>query len=132
MNEITQSFDLDQVEAHMLTLPAVECPVEHLFGPNIYIRQVFMPKGAYVIGHEHKLESINMVLSGSLALIEGGAVRVVEAPYFFVGKAGRKIAYVIEDCVFQNIFSTPETDIDKLEEMIVVKSNAFLELEGAK
>ena len=116
----------------MLSQDVIDCPVQHLFGPNIYIRQVSMPKGAFVIGHAHKQESINMLLSGSMALIEGGMVRVIDAPYFFVGQPGRKVAYILEDCLFQNIFSTPETDIDKLEEMFVDKSEAFLELENAK
>lgn len=127
MTEIQEIGDIDVVEAHMLTLPQVECPVEHIFGPGIYIRQVTMPQGSLVMGHSHKIPSLNMVLSGKLALIEGGAQREISAPYIFTSKEGRKVAYVLEECVFQNIYATDETDLDKLEEMCVAKSDAYME-----
>ena len=126
VNEI-QNIDIEAVEAHMLTLPPVECPVEHIFGPGIYIRQVFMPAGSIVMGHSHKHESLNMVLSGKRALLENGIRREVAAPYVFTGSVGRKLAYVLEDCVFQNIFATEETDIERLEDMFVEKSQAYME-----
>jgi hypothetical protein len=47
----------------------------------------------------------------------------------FMAKSGRKIAYIIETVVFQNIYSTSETDIQKLEDMIVDNSKDML-LEG--
>lgn len=124
MNDI-QTIDLDAAEAHMLTLPQVECPIEHIFGPGIYIRQIFMPKDSIVLGHSHKLESVNMVLKGRLSLLEGGVRREVAAPYIFTSGLGRKVAYVLEDCVFQNIYATEETDLEKLEEMCVEKSDTF-------
>lgn len=121
-------IDLEAVEAHMLNLPQVECPVEHIFGPGIYIRQAFMPAGSLVIGHEHKIPSLNMVLTGRLALLEAGVRREIAAPYVFTSEDGRKIAYVLEDCVFQNIYATEETDLDKLEEMCIEKSQACTEV----
>ena len=126
VNEI-QEIDIDKVEAHMLTLPQAECPVEHIFGPGIYIRQVVMPAGAIVMGHHHKIPSLNMVLSGRLALLEDGVRREIAAPYIFTSQEGRKVAYVLEECVFQNIYATTETDIEKLESMCVEKSTAHVE-----
>ena len=126
MNEI-QTIDIDAVEAHMLTLPPVDCPVEHIFGPGIYIRQIFMPAGAIVLGHEHKLPSLNMVLSGKLVLLADGARREVTAPYIFTSNGGRKVVQIIEDCVFQNIIATDETDIEKIEAMCIEKSPAYME-----
>jgi hypothetical protein len=49
---------------------------------------------------------------------DGEKVEVV-APMTFVGKPGRKVAYILEDVIFQNIYSTDETDIEKLESMFV-------------
>ena len=45
----------------------------------------------------------------------------------FVAPKGRKVAYIVETVVFQNIFSTNETDLDKLENMIVDNSDSLLE-----
>lgn len=115
----------EAVDELLLGFPQVDCPVEHIFGPGIYIRQVTMPEGLLVKGHHHKHKSLNMMLSGKLALLEGGIPREVSAPYIFTGEVGSKIAYVIEECVFQNIFATEETDLEKLEEMFVEPTEAF-------
>ena len=39
----------DQVEAAFLEQPQADCPVTHRFGPGIYIREVLLPRGAYVV-----------------------------------------------------------------------------------
>jgi hypothetical protein len=51
----------------------------------------------------------------------------VAAPSVFMAKKGRKIAYIIETVRFQNIFSTDETDIDRLENMLVDSAQPLLE-----
>jgi len=127
MNEI-QTIDIDAVEAHMLTLPQIEIPVEHIFGPGIYIRQGLLPAGYIIMGHHHKIPCLNMLLTGKMALLEGGSMREITAPYIFTTKDGRKTAYMMEDCVFQNIYATEETDLNKLEEMCVEKSSAYKEI----
>jgi hypothetical protein len=37
----------------------------------------------------------------------------------FIGKPGRKVAYILETVVFQNVYATEETDIEKLENMFI-------------
>jgi len=44
----------------------------------------------------------------------------------FMAKPGRKVAYIVETVVFQNIYSTSETDIEKLENMCVDNSIPLL------
>lgn len=60
-----------------------------------------------------------------MAVIVNGEAKVIEGPYIFTGKPGRKFAYIIEDTVFVNAYATDETDVDKLEEMFVDKSDAW-------
>ena len=127
-----QSEFLDVVEAEMLELPQVDCPVQHHFGPGIYIREAFLPAGTYVMGHAHKCEHMNMMLKGKMAVIVDGEAKVIEGPYIFTGGAGRKLAYILEDTVFQNIYATDETDIDLIEDMFVDKSAAWVASENDK
>ena len=47
----------------------------------------------------------------------------------FLGSPGRKVAYIIEDTVFQNIYATEETDVEKLENMFVKNTQCLLEEE---
>ena len=51
----------DQVEAAFLEQPQADCPVTHRFGPGIYIREVLLPRGAYVVGHAHKTVHLNIM-----------------------------------------------------------------------
>jgi hypothetical protein len=115
---------LDQVKA----MPQVECQEENFFGPNIYIKQVTMPAGSVIIGKSHKIEHICNMLSGRMILVDSnGDKKELVAPMTFVAPKGRKVAYIVETVVFQNIFSTDETDLDKLENMIIDNSDSLLE-----
>lgn len=114
----------------MLKHPQVECPVSHHFGPNIYIREVVMPAGTVVVGKPHKTEHMCNMISGRMIIVnEDGEQKEVAAPAVFMAKKGRKTAYIIETVRFQNIFSTDETDIEKLENMLVDNSPLLLEEE---
>jgi hypothetical protein len=109
-------------------LPQVDCNTKHYFGPSLYIREVTMPAGTVVIGKAHKAEHMCVMLQGKMVLVaEDGSKKEVQAPLTFVGTPGRKVAYIVEDTVFQNIFVTDETDIEKLENMLVDNTQSLLE-----
>lgn len=115
----------EEAEKAGLQLPQVECPVYHHFGPGIYIREVWIPKGTLVVGHAHKSAHMNMMLVGKLKLFMEGSSQIVEAPFRLVAAAGRKIAYALENTIWQNIYATDETDIQKLEEMLFEKTEVW-------
>ena len=110
------------LETQMLGMPQADCPVAHHFGPGIYIREVTLPAGIFVVGHTQRYEHLNIMLTGKVAIVDGDQVRVLEAPLIFTGKPGRKVGYVLETCVWQNIYATNETDIDTLEAHYLDKS----------
>lgn len=121
-------IDIDAAEIEMLGQEQVDCPVTHRFGPGIYIREVFMPKGAHIIGHRHTTPHVNVMLTGVIGLLnDDGTETILTAPQTFVAQPGRKIAYIYEDVVWQNIHATDETDVEKLEDMFLDKSPAFLD-----
>ena len=119
------SISLGAIEELMLSEEQVDCPVQHHFGPGIYLREVFFPAGIYVMGHAHKKPTMNILLKGKMAVMVNGEARVIEGPYIFNSEPGRKFAYVIEDCVFQNLHATEETDLEKIEEIFIDKSDAW-------
>jgi quercetin dioxygenase-like cupin family protein len=123
------AWDPDDLEEYLLSLDAPEddCGLTHHFGPGIYIREVTFQPGQLILGHAHKHESLSIMLKGRLLLqTPDGDVREVVAPAMLLTPPGRKAAYAIEETVFQNVFATTETDPDKLEEMFVTKSAAWL------
>jgi hypothetical protein len=107
----------------------VECPVVHRFGPGIYIREVSFLAGTLAVGHHHNQAHVNMFLKGRARFLNAdGTYEDLQAPHFFVGPPGRKVAYFYTDSVWQNIFATDETDIEKLEEMFLTKSPVHKEM----
>ncbi len=129
MSEMEISFaeKLNALEGPMLELPQIECPVENIFGPGLYIRQVTIPAGTVVIGHSQNFEQLNILLKGRMTLFGDNGEKVeAVAPMTFVGKPGRKVAQVHEEVIFMNVYATTETDIEKLEAHYVTKTQAFL------
>jgi hypothetical protein len=118
---------VDTLMREISALPQANCPVQHFFGPSIYIREVVMPAGTVVVGKYHKEDHLCNMIEGRMVVVgEDGEQREVVAPAVFMAKKGRKTAYIIETVRFQNIFSTDETDVDKLEHMLVEDSPPLL------
>jgi hypothetical protein len=115
---------LEQVKA----LPQVECQEKHYFGPSLYIKEVTMPTGAVVIGKSHKMAHMCVLLQGKMIIAkEDGSKIELVAPMTFISPPGRKVAYILETVVFQNIYATEETDVEKLENMFVENDQQLLE-----
>lgn len=126
MRQLAAGMSVEQVESAMLALPQADAPVVHRFGPGIYIREVSIPAGVLAIGHAQRMEHMNVMLKGRVTMLnDNGTTTELVAPMVFVGKPGRKIGYVHEDMVWQNIYATNETDIEKLEATYLEKSDAW-------
>jgi hypothetical protein len=113
---------LDDLELGMLAEPQVECPVEHFIATGVYVRTCTMPADTLVLGHFWRAEQINVMLKGKIRVVVNGEVLTMAAPQMFVGPPGRKLAYVIEETVWQNIVATTETDVEAIEALIVDKA----------
>lgn len=127
MELTNKDFDLaiPALEVRMLAEPQASCPVYHHFGPGVYIRELHMKAGTLAIGHEQRYPHLNVVIKGRVSMfLPDGSTREI-GPGTFVGQPGRKVGHVLEDTVWQNIYATNETDIDKLEEMFLIKSDAW-------
>jgi len=116
---LPSKFELtaEELTPKLLEMPQVECPVYHRFGPGIYIRESHAPAGTFAIGHYQTQDHVNIMLKGKVQVVnDDGSTTLLTAPVFFIGKANtRKMGLVLEDMVWQNIYATNETDINKLE-----------------
>jgi hypothetical protein len=114
---------LENPEKALLEHEQSPCPVTHYFGPNLCIREVFMPAGTLAIGHIQKFDHMNIMLKGKVMVLgENGDMLTLTAPLIYVGKPGRKIGYVVEDVTWQNIYATDLKDIDAVEAKFIEKS----------
>lgn len=118
---------LIDLEQHLLEQPQVECPVTHRFMPGIYVREMFAPAGTMILGHEHKTEHMCLLLKGTLEILnENGTTSELTAPMMFAAKPGRKCAIARTDVIFCNMHATEETDVIKIEDALIVKSETWL------
>lgn len=110
------------------------CPLKHHFTDGIYTREIFIPKGSYVVGKIHKHEHPNFLMKGAVRVItEEGGFEEFEAPKFMISPAGTKRAlYTLEDTVWITIHHNPnnKTNLDKIEDFVIAKDyreyNRFL------
>lgn len=126
------SSAINEVEEIIKDMPQEDCPVAHYFGDGIYIREVTMPAGMLAIGHVQKFPQNNIMLKGKILMFVDGGTKLLEAPQFFVGDAGRKMGLVLETVVWQNVWATDETDVEKLEEMYLDKSASSVLLDNER
>ena len=109
----------ERLEASMLNIPQVDCPVEHHFAPGLWARQITIPKGVVLVGAIHKTDNLAILSKGVLSLVTDGDPIELTAPCVVMVKAGQKNAAIaIEEAVWTNFFPNPtnETNIDKLVE----------------
>ena len=106
----------DQLESEALALPQVPCPVVHHFGPGVYMREVQLSAGAFVVGRNHRQPHQNIMLKGKLQLVDdAGVFHTLEAPQMFTSQGGRKCALVLEDTVWLNVLATDLVDVEAVE-----------------
>lgn len=110
-------------------LEETDFPLTHSFSKGLYAREMFIPKGSLIVGKIHKKECLNIVSKGDIYVVtETGSMRVT-APYSVVSPAGlRRVGYALEDTVWTNVFSTNETDLEKLEEELIWPSYEAMEV----
>lgn len=124
------SKGVQRAEQAMMVHEQADCPVTHYFGPGIYVRELRMKAGIIAIGHRQKQQHLNVLLKGRVLMLQNDGSSVeVAAPLTFVGEPGRKMGYVLEDIVWQNIYATDIQDIPTLEDMFLDKSIEWEEAE---
>jgi SET domain len=124
---------IDHAEETMLAQEQAYCPVVHHFGPGVYIREVSMGAGLFAIGHRQTQEHVNIMLKGRVLMLQDdGSTQELVAPLMFTGKPGRKIGYILEDVVWQNVYATECRDIEMLESIFLDKSSAWQDLNAQR
>lgn len=124
---------IEVLEGILLKAPQQVLSFKHYFAEGLYVREMVAPPDTFIIGAEHKTECINILLSGSCRVMVDGVTEFIIAPKVFKSSPGiRKVAYTEHGMRWLNVFATTETDLAKLEEQLVVKSDTYLSHEDDK
>jgi quercetin dioxygenase-like cupin family protein len=115
----TMRQKVEQLEASMLGLPQVHCPVAHFTAPGQIARRMEIPAGTVVTGAVHKVEHLIVIAKGRLRIVTEDGTREVAAGDVITCKPGMKNAVTaLEDSTWVNVFATDETDPDRLVELV--------------
>jgi hypothetical protein len=110
-------------EKYLVTLPPAEMPVTHFFTPGLYIRTIFMPAGSELTSKIHRMTHPFVVAKGEFIVYnvdDEGALLHIKAPYMGITKAGtRRALKILEDTTMTAFYATTETDVAKIEAMII-------------
>ena len=110
-------FDL---ENSMLEMEQLEIETFHHFAPGVYAREVRIPADTCVTGKVHRTEHLNICAVGYLTVVNGDERREIRGPCVFTSPPGTKRAAVVhEDTVWITIHATEETNVEKLEGVLV-------------
>lgn len=119
---------IEKLESVMRTMPQIDIPTDHSFGPGFYARTVTIPAGATLTGKVHKTEHIFMVIKGDITFVTEHGRKRVQGPYQVVCPPGTKrVGYAHTDVVCTNIHITDETDLERLESTLIDNSVCALE-----
>lgn len=129
---------VEDIERVMGTeLLQIDCPLKHHFSEGVYVREITMPTGSLILGHEHRTTHLNMISKGACILVDldtKEGIRI-QAPYTFESKAGvRKLLYITEECVWSTVHINKDntTSIEELESMLIIESNTYKEIKEAQ
>lgn len=94
-----------------------------MFIDGIYVREIHIPKGNFVVGKIHKHDHPNMILKGSVMVMTEDGVSKLEAPHTEVSPAGcKRFLFTLEDTIWTTIHRTNATNVVDAEEEIIAKS----------
>ncbi|MFM9928212.1 hypothetical protein VLK31_34955 [Variovorax sp. H27-G14] len=112
-------------------LPPVDCPLQHVFAPGMYLRTIFIPAGTFLVGKIHKHQHGNILSQGHVRVFtEGGGVKELHGPVTMVSAPGTKRAvFAVTDTVWSTIHLNPtnETDLAKIEADVIAPTYADYE-----
>lgn len=96
-----------------------ECPLEHLFEPGLYIREIKIPAETLFIGRIHRHGHACQLIEGSLIHVTEEGSRRVDAPFTLHSTPGyQMVLYSLTPIVGRSIHLNPSDsrDIQTLED----------------
>ena len=100
----------------------VNLGVVHNFSDNLYAKQMTIPKGFMIGKHRHNYSHLSILAKGVVLLRTDEGEQMFEAPACIeIKKDIDHTLTALEDSVWYCIHATDETDIDKIDEVLINK-----------
>ena len=135
-NITERNNQVDEFEHLLLsTFLPIDAPIRNFFTDGLYAREMSVPADSWITSKIHKTEFIFVVSKGKLIVsMDNGEEVEIEAPYTGISKPySRRVAYVVEDCVWTTFHTNPDNETEEqIEERIIEKHDNELLTEAMK
>jgi quercetin dioxygenase-like cupin family protein len=97
-----------------------DCVIKHHFSDNLYAKECVFPKGAQLVQHKHNYNHLSILAKGKVIVVVGDKEEIIEAPACINITADKHHGVLaLEECVWFCIHATDETDISKIDEVLI-------------
>ena len=98
----------------------IDLGIVHHFSDGVYARQMALPKDHFAVTHAHEYDHLSILASGRVIVEIDGNSEEFAAPACINISAGKHHRIVaLEDSVWFCVHATDETDVDKLDEVLI-------------
>ena len=110
---------LKELEGHF----EVDLHTKHHFSDNLYAKEMRIPAGFTAGMHKHKYSHLSILAKGRALIKTDEYNQEIVAPHCLDMQAEiRHTIEAIEDCVWFCIHATDETDVSKVDEVLISRS----------
>lgn len=100
----------------------MEISTHHHFSDNLYAKEMFLPKGSFALQHKHTYSHLSILAKGKVVVGVEGDITEYTAPACINIEANLSHGIqALEDSVWYCIHSTDETNIDKIDEVLIAE-----------
>ncbi len=94
--------------------------ITHHFSDGLYAKEARFPAGVAILKHTHEFSHLSILAKGKVAVMKGEDVEIINAPACIEIKAGLTHGVkALEDCVWFCIHATDETDVSKVDDVLM-------------
>lgn len=106
----------------MLGVFEIDTNIVHNFSDGLYAKQMTIPKGFVAGQHAHTFSHLSVLAKGKVLVKTDTDERVYEAPACIeIKKQTNHMITALEDAVWFCIHATDETDVDRIDEVLIQK-----------
>lgn len=122
--------DITRLQAFCEQLPQAHMEVEHTFLPGQYLRKMSMPADTLVVGKRHRFRHA-LIISGHVTIRTGDGMVELQGTHIIDSPAGMKRAiYAHAPSELVTVHLTDETDLERIEALMIMPDDEPLELEA--
>ncbi len=129
---VQDKMETDYVRGFGKPQYARDLPLRHSFAEGMYQRELFIPKGMFLVSELHRDSYFSWVREGELSMITDKGLVRVKAPCAMTSPLGcKRMLYAHEDSWWITVHPNPTntTDIEELEAQIHVLEGRYEILE---